>query len=66
MQLGGGKAEAMFAQAYRTNYHTTALCSPGRGALLTGRNPHASSVRRRAAFATRVASPFPWRRDYHG
>jgi hypothetical protein len=36
IQLGGGQAEAMFAQAYHTNFQTTELCSRARGALLTG------------------------------
>lgn len=35
-----------------TAFHTTALCSPTRAALLTGRNHH--SVSRRAAIATMI------------
>jgi arylsulfatase len=38
-----------------TNFHTTALCSPTRGALLTGRNHHAIGL----AAITEGASGFP-------
>ncbi len=38
-----------------TNFHTTALCSPSRGALLTGRNHHAIGL----AAITEAATGFP-------
>jgi arylsulfatase A-like enzyme len=38
-----------------TNFHTTALCSPSRGALLTGRNHHSISL----AAITEAATGFP-------
>jgi len=38
-----------------TNFHTTALCSPTRGALLTGRNHHAIGL----AAITEAATGFP-------
>lgn len=38
-----------------TNFHTTALCSPSRGALLTGRNHHAIGL----AAITEGATGFP-------
>ena len=38
-----------------TNWHTTALCSPTRSCLLTGRNPHANSM----AVIVEAASGFP-------
>lgn len=35
------KIDALAANGMRSNnFHTTALCSPSRGALLTGRNHH--------------------------
>lgn len=37
------------------NFHTTAICSPTRASLLTGRNPHATGV----AFVTEQDSGFP-------
>jgi len=38
--------DRLAAQGLRyTNFHTTALCSPSRAALLTGRNPHAVGMR---------------------
>jgi len=38
-----------------TNFHTTALCSPSRGALLTGRNHHAIGL----AAITEAATGYP-------
>lgn len=38
-----------------TNFHTTALCSPSRGSLLTGRNHHAIGL----AAITEAATGFP-------
>jgi arylsulfatase A-like enzyme len=37
------------------NFHTTAICSPTRAALLTGRNPHSAGV----AFVSEYDSGFP-------
>ncbi|WP_180994391.1 sulfatase-like hydrolase/transferase [Bacillus sp. Marseille-P3661] len=37
------------------NFHTTAMCSPSRASLLTGRNPHSAGV----SFVTEVDNGFP-------
>jgi arylsulfatase A-like enzyme len=45
-ELATPRIDALAAQGLRyTNFHTTALCSPSRAALLTGRNPHAVGMR---------------------
>jgi arylsulfatase A-like enzyme len=45
--------DALAADGLRyTNFHTTALCSPTRAALLTGRNHHANGMGRVAELAT--------------
>ena len=45
--------DALAANGLRfTNFHTTALCSPTRAALLTGRNHHANGMGRVAELAT--------------
>ncbi|MFC5587341.1 sulfatase-like hydrolase/transferase [Sporosarcina soli] len=38
-----------------TNFHTSAMCSPTRASLLTGRNPHSTGV----SFVTELDSGFP-------
>ena len=48
--------DKLAAQGLRyNNFHTTALCSPSRGALLTGRNHHAIGL----AAITEAATGFP-------
>lgn len=42
-----------------TNFHTTAMCSPTRASLLTGRNPHVAGV----GMITEFQNGFP---GYHG
>ena len=45
-ELATPRIDALAANGLRyTNFHTTALCSPSRAALLTGRNPHAVGMR---------------------
>jgi arylsulfatase A-like enzyme len=45
--------DALAAQGLRyTGFHTTALCSPTRACLLTGRNPHAVGMRAVSNFDT--------------
>src|SRR6476469_3256289 len=40
------RIDALAANGLRyTGFHTTALCSPSRAALLTGRNPHSVGMR---------------------
>ena len=44
--LATPNVDALAANGLRyTSFHTTALCSPSRGALLTGRNPHSIGMR---------------------
>jgi arylsulfatase A-like enzyme len=48
--------DGLFANGLRySNYHTTALCSPTRACLMTGRNHHASGMAR----VIEVAAGFP-------
>lgn len=52
--------EALAKRGLRYNrFHTTAICSPTRAALLTGRNPHAVGV----GAVLNTPSPYP---GYHG
>jgi arylsulfatase len=45
-ELATPSIDALAAGGLRyTSFHTTALCSPSRAALLTGRNPHAVGMR---------------------
>src|SRR3954462_5640254 len=45
--------DALAANGLRyTNFHTTALCSPTRAWLLTGRNPHSNGMGRIIELAT--------------
>jgi arylsulfatase A-like enzyme len=45
-ELATPSIDALAARGLRyTSFHTTALCSPSRAALLTGRNPHAVGMR---------------------
>jgi arylsulfatase A-like enzyme len=45
-ELATPHIDALAASGLRyTGFHTTALCSPSRAALLTGRNPHAIGMR---------------------
>jgi len=45
-ELATPRIDALAAGGLRyTSFHTTALCSPSRAALLTGRNPHAVGMR---------------------
>lgn len=48
--------DALAANGVRfSNFHTTAICSPTRASLLTGRNPHAAGV----SFVAHADSGFP-------